>query len=80
VDPVVPQAQGRTGARTCRDELEAGRLARSGTPTGEGLLYWVGIDDRGLELEIVAVELSDGTALVIHVMPTLLRRSDAPTE
>ncbi len=36
-------------------------------------LIWVGRDDRGLELEIVAVEKPDAL-LVIHVMPTGLRR------
>ena len=34
---------------------------------------WVGVDDRGLELEIVAVVLP-GELRVIHVMPTALRR------
>ena len=34
---------------------------------------WVAIDDRGLELEIVAVVLED-YLLVTHVMPTDLRR------
>jgi len=34
---------------------------------------WLGPDDRGVELEIVAVVLP-GELLVIHVMPTALRR------
>ena len=34
---------------------------------------WVGLDDRGLELEIVAVVLP-GELLIIHVVPTALRR------
>ena len=34
---------------------------------------WVGVEDRGLELEIVAVVLP-GELLIIHVMPTALRR------
>ncbi len=34
---------------------------------------WVGNDDRGLELEIVAVVL-ERYLLVTHVMPTSLRR------
>ena len=36
-------------------------------------LRWVGVDDRGLELEINAVVLPD-RLLVIHVMPTNFRR------
>lgn len=34
---------------------------------------WRGLDDRGLELEVVAIVLP-GELLVIHVMPTSLRR------
>ena len=37
-------------------------------------LIWVGIDDRGLELEIVAVAGND-YLLVIHVMPTIFRKA-----
>jgi len=35
-------------------------------------LYWLGADDRGVELEIVALDLSEAI-VVIHVMPTALR-------
>jgi hypothetical protein len=35
---------------------------------------WIGEDDRGVELEIVAVVLPD-YLLVIHVMPTQYRRT-----
>ena len=31
-------------------------------------------DERGRELEIIAVPLDGGDLLVIHVMPTILRR------
>lgn len=37
-------------------------------------LVWIGFDDRGIELEIVALDLDDAV-VVIHVMPTSLRRS-----
>ena len=36
-------------------------------------LLWIGQDDRGLELEVIALELSD-CILVIHVMPMSFRR------
>ena len=36
-------------------------------------LLWIGRDDRGLELEVIALELSD-CILVIHVMPRIFRR------
>jgi len=36
-------------------------------------LVWIGTDDRGIELEIVALDLNDAL-VVIHVMPTSLRR------
>ncbi len=41
---------------------------------GDAAITWLGQDDRGLELEVLA--LVDGEDLVvIHVMPTALRRS-----
>jgi hypothetical protein len=52
----------------------------SGRSADEVLLRWVGVDDRGLELEIVAVGLADGSVLVIHVMPTQLRGINARAE
>lgn len=39
----------------------------------QGWLY-LADDDRGVELEVIAVELADGALLVVHVMPTALRR------
>ena len=39
----------------------------------EHRLFWVGINDRGLELEIAGVEFED-EILIIHVMPTNFRR------
>ncbi len=43
------------------------------TRTADARLVWVGEDDRGIELEIVALDLADAV-VVIHVMPTALRR------
>ena len=37
-------------------------------------LVWIGPDDRGLELEVVALMLPDAV-VVIHGLPTSLRRS-----
>ena len=52
-------------------------MANAGEPmsVGDQLLY-VGADDRGVELEIVAVPDDSGRAdlTVIHAMPTALRR------
>jgi hypothetical protein len=45
----------------------------SGEEDGKIQRVWVARDDRGLELEIVAVELED-YLLVTHVMPTEFRR------
>ena len=42
------------------------------TADGSQGLLWVGPDDRGLELEVVAVVLPK-LYLVIHVMPTSLK-------
>jgi hypothetical protein len=37
-------------------------------------LVFVGVDDRGMELEVIAVQLPD-YLFVIHVMPTQYRRN-----
>jgi hypothetical protein len=43
------------------------------TEIADARLVWVGPDDRGIELEIVALDLGD-MIVVLHVMPTSLRR------
>ena len=43
------------------------------TEVADARLVWVGPDDRGIELEIVALDLDD-MIVVLHVMPTSLRR------
>ena len=59
------------------------RAAATGTTTDQGNLGWryVGSDERGRELEIIAVEVTgdngDPVLLVIHVMPTDLRGSSS---
>ena len=45
------------------------------TETADARLVWIGEDDRGVELEIVALDLPDAV-VVIHVMPTKLRRPE----
>lgn len=45
-------------------------------PDGSGKadrLIWIGRDDRGLELEVIAIDLNE-SLLVIHVMPRSFRR------
>jgi hypothetical protein len=46
------------------------------TTRGEPGWKYVGPDDRGVELEVIAVELDNGDLLVLHAMPTALRRGD----
>lgn len=36
-------------------------------------LLWQGVDDRGLELEVIGVRTAIGV-LIIHVMPRIFRR------
>ncbi len=43
------------------------------TATADARLVWIGEDDRGIELEIVVLDLDDAV-VVIHVMPTAMRR------
>ena len=45
----------------------------SATKVADARLVCVGPDDRGVELEIVALDLDD-MIVVLHVMPTSLRR------
>lgn len=52
------------------------RIGRDRTPGTAGAhdrLSWIGDDDRGVELEVIAVDLPE-YLLVIHVMPTQYRR------
>jgi len=35
----------------------------------ESKLHWIGVDNRGLELEITGIETED-EIFIIHVMPT----------
>jgi hypothetical protein len=52
--------------------------ARTTTIGGADAWLWIGSDERGRELEIIAVDLTPAEGepylLVIHVMPTQLRR------
>ncbi|TQS29587.1 hypothetical protein [Microbispora sp. KK1-11] len=55
-----------------------GQPPRTVPPPGPGLdeqWHWLGVDDRGLELEVIAV-LTEKYLLVIHAMPTALRRNE----
>ena len=45
-------------------------MHRPGLFSNEMKLTWIGIDDRGLELEIIGIE-SDNEIFIIHVMPTI---------
>ena len=43
------------------------------TPDLDPRLVWIGPDDRGLELRVVALDLPE-EIIVIHVMPTDLKK------
>lgn len=62
---------GKQRALSVIDANEPVLFKREGSDTK--LLKWIGMDDRGLILEIVAVPLGD-QLLVIHVMPFQFRR------
>ena len=63
--------QTRAGRASARFAMEA-----AGVPTvmDDGRLLYVAADERGRELEIIAIPLDVEDLLVIHVMPTILRR------
>lgn len=62
----------RIGRAHARYVIETSQSTKVTTALGGEGLLWVGPDDRGVELEVVAVVLPD-LYLVIHVMPTALR-------
>lgn len=62
---------GRASARHVMDTASA--TTGADAITGDLTLTWVGDDERGRELEIVAIDKPD-CYLVIHVMPTYFRR------
>ena len=64
----------KIGAAHARSVIENNNPQRApGKNEFEYRLFWTGIDDRGLELEIAGVEFDD-EILIIHVMPTNFRR------
>ena len=64
----------RIGRAQARHVMQTVQPTATTTASGNDALIWIGPDDRGVELEIVAVILPE-LYLVIHVMPTALRRS-----
>ena len=69
----------RLGSARIAHVMSTTRPTVSTRPSGEPEYSWVGPDDRGLELEIIAVmvttEQGEPVMLVILAMPTSLRRS-----
>lgn len=67
----------RIGKASARHVMTGVKPTRTTTLGGAGAWQWLGVDERGRELEIVAVDVepADGPPylLVIHVMPTSLR-------
>jgi hypothetical protein len=65
----------RVGAARIRTVIEGGEpvVVPADRDDLDDRLLWIGIDDRGVELEVIAVE-TDGLLLVLHAMPTHYRR------
>ncbi len=67
----------RIGKASARHVMRGVEPTRTTTLGGAGAWQWLGVDERGRELEIVAVDVEppdgDPYLLVIHVMPTELR-------
>ena len=67
----------RIGANRIPYVVSHNQPTLSTRPSGEAEFSWAGVDDRGLELEVIGVlvELDgDPAMLIIHAMPTALRR------
>jgi hypothetical protein len=48
-------------------------IQRPGLFKNEKKLTWIGIDDRGLELEVIGIE-DEYEIFIIHIMPTIFIR------
>ena len=62
---------GRASARYVIENTDA--IEDVFEPTGDARFTWYGFDERGRELEIIALDRPD-CILVIHVMPNYRRR------
>jgi hypothetical protein len=64
----------KIGAAHARFVIENSVAVRTpGQNEFEHRLFWVGVDNRGLELEIAGIEFED-EILIIHVMPMNFRK------
>lgn len=74
-------SSGGTAPRAATGSARPTRARDHHNPPGPGFRIghrdarrvWIGPDDRGIELEIVALDLDDAI-VVIHVLPASLRR------
>lgn len=62
----------RIGLARARHVMGTVEPTAATTRNGNAGLLWIGPDDRGIELEVIAAVLP-GLYLIIHVMPTALR-------
>ena len=64
----------KIGAAHARFVIENNEpIQRPGLFKNEKKLTWIGIDDRGLELEVIGIE-DEHEIFIIHVMPTIFIR------
>lgn len=63
----------RIGKTSARHVIATTEPVDRAEPNGQLSRTWVGVDERGRELEILAFETPD-CWLVVHVMPTHYRR------
>jgi hypothetical protein len=71
VDEVEPQHRiGRAHALHVIKTTDAQTVV---TVNGDEALLWVGFDDRGVALEVIAVVAAPDALVVIHVMPVDFR-------
>jgi len=66
----------RIGRAHARHVMATVEPTTATTSNGNAGLLWIGPDDRGVELEVIAAVLP-GRYRVIHVMPTALRSGPA---
>jgi hypothetical protein len=64
----------RVGRDHVRHVMETVAPAAVITSGGNSGWLYIGMDDRGVELEVIVVELEGDVLLVIHAMPRAYRR------
>lgn len=65
---------GKAHALAAMENADDPKIVPASDGQADDRLVFIGVDDRGVELEVIAIQLPD-YLFVIHVMPTQYRRN-----